>query len=74
MPYGETFYDYFILYILYVLQAHGGSIESSGLGDMFDSSTGHLTTSHFAFLRHWDWLIDLEAKVMEVTFEIICVA
>lgn len=52
---------------LYALQAHGGSMESSGLGDMFYSSTSYLTTSHFAFLRHWDWLIDLEAKEMEVS-------
>ncbi|KAJ9680403.1 hypothetical protein PVL29_019664 [Vitis rotundifolia] len=49
-----------------MLQAHGGSMESSGLGDLFDSNINHLTTSHFAFLRHWDWLIDLEAKEMEV--------
>lgn len=66
MSSGETFYDYFILDILYALQAHGGSMESSGLGDLFDSNINHLTTSHFAFLRHWDWLIDLEAKEMEV--------
>ncbi|KAH7525256.1 hypothetical protein FEM48_Zijuj06G0205800 [Ziziphus jujuba var. spinosa] len=47
-------------------KAHGGSTESSGLGDLFDSKTDHLTTAHGVFLRHWDWLIDLEAKEMQL--------
>lgn len=49
-----------------MLQAHGGNTESSGLGDMFDSNIHHLTTAHCVFLRHWDRLIDLEAKEMQV--------
>ncbi|KAF3447603.1 hypothetical protein FNV43_RR12790 [Rhamnella rubrinervis] len=48
-------------------KAHGGSMESSGLGDLFNSNTDHLTIVHSVFLRHWDWLIDLEAKQMQLT-------
>ncbi|XP_062097786.1 DNA replication ATP-dependent helicase/nuclease JHS1 [Humulus lupulus] len=48
-------------------KVHGGSAESSGLGDLFDSNTHHLTTSHGSFLRHWDWLIDLEAKEIQLS-------
>uniref|UniRef100_A0A2K1XXT4 DNA helicase n=1 Tax=Populus trichocarpa TaxID=3694 RepID=A0A2K1XXT4_POPTR len=43
-------------------KVHGGSKESSGLGDLFDSHVHHLTTAHYVFLRRWDQLIDLEAK------------
>ncbi|CAK7349266.1 unnamed protein product [Dovyalis caffra] len=45
-----------------MLRVHGGSKESSGLGDLFDSHVHHLTTAHYIFLRRWDQLIDLEAK------------
>ncbi|XP_044494174.1 DNA replication ATP-dependent helicase/nuclease JHS1 isoform X2 [Mangifera indica] len=47
-------------------KAYGGNTESSGLGDIFDSHTHHLTTVHSVFLRHWDRLIDLEAKEMQL--------
>uniref|UniRef100_A0A2N9F1V3 DNA replication ATP-dependent helicase/nuclease n=1 Tax=Fagus sylvatica TaxID=28930 RepID=A0A2N9F1V3_FAGSY len=47
-------------------KAHGGSTESSGLGDVFDSHTNQLTPAHCMFLRHWDRLIDLEAKETEL--------
>ncbi|KAH9788843.1 DNA replication ATP-dependent helicase/nuclease JHS1 [Citrus sinensis] len=47
-------------------QAYGGNKECSGLGNMFDSHIYHLTTAHCSFLRHWDRLIDLEAKEMQV--------
>ncbi|XP_061997380.1 DNA replication ATP-dependent helicase/nuclease JHS1 [Rosa rugosa] len=47
-------------------KAHGGNADSSGLGDLFDSNTHQLTTAHGVFLRLWDWLIDLEAKEMEL--------
>ncbi|XP_057995142.1 DNA replication ATP-dependent helicase/nuclease JHS1-like isoform X2 [Hevea brasiliensis] len=43
-------------------KVHGGSTESSGLGDVFDSHVYHLTAAHCAFLQQWDRLIDLEAK------------
>ncbi|KAK3019282.1 hypothetical protein RJ639_002855, partial [Escallonia herrerae] len=43
-------------------KAHGGSTESSGLGDMFNSLVEHLTTTHSVFLQKWDQLIDLEAR------------
>lgn len=49
-----------------MLQVHGGSTESSGLGDVYDSHVHHLTTAHCIFLRHWDRLIDLEAKELQV--------
>ncbi|XP_025658786.1 DNA replication ATP-dependent helicase/nuclease JHS1 [Arachis hypogaea] len=45
---------------------HGGSTKSSGLEDVFDSLTDHLTSSHSKFLCHWDRLIDLEAKETEL--------
>lgn len=51
-----------------MLQAHGGSVESSGLEELFTSNTDHLTIAHSSFLRHWDWLIDLEAKETQVYF------
>ncbi|KAL6130481.1 hypothetical protein ACLB2K_068860 [Fragaria x ananassa] len=47
-------------------KAHGGNTDGSGLGDLFDSVTHQLTNAHGAFLRLWDWLIDLEAKEMEL--------
>lgn len=43
-------------------------MESSGLGNLFDACTNHLTEAHSNFLRHWNWLIDLEAKEAEVGF------
>ncbi|KAK9749095.1 hypothetical protein RND81_02G102300 [Saponaria officinalis] len=46
---------------------HGGSAESSGLGDLFHSLTDHLTTSHKLFFKHWDHLIDLEAKELQLS-------
>ncbi|XP_073222002.1 DNA replication ATP-dependent helicase/nuclease JHS1 isoform X2 [Cicer arietinum] len=46
-------------------KAHSGGVESKGLGDVFDSHTSHLTSSHSKFLCHWDHLIDLEAKGIE---------
>ncbi|EXB70693.1 DNA2-like helicase [Morus notabilis] len=48
-------------------KVHGGSAESSGLGDLFDSNTHHLTNAHGVFHRHWDWLIDLEAKETQLS-------
>ncbi|CAL0302859.1 unnamed protein product [Lupinus luteus] len=47
-------------------KAHGGSTEGSGLGNVFDSHTNHLTSAHSKFLCHWDRLIDLEAKGTEL--------
>ncbi|KAL2337269.1 hypothetical protein Fmac_011715 [Flemingia macrophylla] len=47
-------------------KAHGGSTESSGLGEVFDSLTNHMSSSHSKFLCHWDSLIDLEAKETEL--------
>ncbi|KAL2892648.1 DNA replication ATP-dependent helicase/nuclease DNA2 [Bienertia sinuspersici] len=45
---------------------HGGSAESSGLGDLFESLTDHLTNSHKVFFKQWDRLIDLEAKELQL--------
>ncbi|GAV87672.1 Cas_Cas4 domain-containing protein/Dna2 domain-containing protein/AAA_11 domain-containing protein/AAA_12 domain-containing protein [Cephalotus follicularis] len=54
-------------------RAHGGNTESSGLGDLFDSHVHHLTAAHSLFLQHWDQLIDLEAREMQlVNKEIWC--
>nr|XP_028961324.1 DNA replication ATP-dependent helicase/nuclease DNA2 [Malus domestica] len=47
-------------------KVHGGSTESSGLADLFDSNTQYLTNAHGVFLRLWDGLIDLEAKEMQL--------
>lgn len=47
-------------------QAHGGNSESSGLSDAFDGLVNHLSTADFNFLKHWDRLIDLEAKASKV--------
>ncbi|XP_017697653.3 DNA replication ATP-dependent helicase/nuclease JHS1 isoform X2 [Phoenix dactylifera] len=48
-------------------KAYGGSIEGSGLGDVFDSLVNHLTVAQSDFLKHWGRLIDLEAKASQVT-------
>ncbi|QCD95507.1 DNA replication ATP-dependent helicase Dna2 [Vigna unguiculata] len=47
-------------------KANGGSTESSGLREVFDSLTNHMNSSHSKFLRQWDRLIDLEAKETKV--------
>ncbi|KAH1038868.1 hypothetical protein J1N35_040611 [Gossypium stocksii] len=47
-------------------KAFGGNTESSGLGDIFDSHVHHFSNVHGVFLRHWDQLIDLEAKEMQL--------
>ncbi|KAL8160935.1 hypothetical protein V2J09_012424 [Rumex salicifolius] len=46
-------------------KVNGGTADSSGLGELFDSLTDHLAASHITFLKHWDRLIDLEAKGMQ---------
>ncbi|KAF8030733.1 hypothetical protein BT93_D0041 [Corymbia citriodora subsp. variegata] len=46
-------------------KANGGSTETSGMGDLFNAYTNHLTTAHSDFLRRWDRLIDLEAREAE---------
>ncbi|XP_072955528.1 DNA replication ATP-dependent helicase/nuclease JHS1 isoform X1 [Typha angustifolia] len=48
-------------------KAHGGNIKSSGLGDVYDNLVNHLSTAHCNFLKHWDRLIDLEAKASQVS-------
>ncbi|XVE99925.1 hypothetical protein REPUB_Repub03eG0242300 [Reevesia pubescens] len=54
-------------------KAFGGDTESSGLGDIFDSHVHHFSNAHGSFLRHWDRLVDLEAKEMQlVKKEIWC--
>ncbi|KAL1172799.1 hypothetical protein V6Z11_A05G373200 [Gossypium hirsutum] len=47
-------------------KAFGGNTESSGLGDIFDSHVHHFSNAHGVFLRHWDQLIDLEAREMQL--------
>ncbi|XP_020577562.1 DNA replication ATP-dependent helicase/nuclease DNA2 isoform X2 [Phalaenopsis equestris] len=47
-------------------KAYVGSYEASGLGDLYDRKTGHLNVVHIEFLKHWDRLIDLEAKTCQV--------
>jgi DNA replication ATP-dependent helicase Dna2 len=47
-------------------KAHGGNAATSGLGDLFDNLVNHLTVAHHTFLKHWDRLIDLEARVSQV--------
>ncbi|KAK9069565.1 hypothetical protein SSX86_011469 [Deinandra increscens subsp. villosa] len=49
-----------------VSETHSGSIESSGLGDVYSSLVNHLTTSHCNFLKKWERLINLEANELEV--------
>ncbi|XP_051146312.1 DNA replication ATP-dependent helicase/nuclease JHS1 [Andrographis paniculata] len=47
-------------------KAYGGSVEESGLGDVYASLVSHLTTTHTDFLRTWERLVDLEAMHVEV--------
>ncbi|KAJ8756155.1 hypothetical protein K2173_024702 [Erythroxylum novogranatense] len=47
-------------------KVYGGSKEASGLGELFQSHVHHLTAAHCAFFQHWDRLIDLEAKEMQL--------
>nr|XP_043625334.1 DNA replication ATP-dependent helicase/nuclease JHS1 [Erigeron canadensis] len=46
-------------------KVHNGSIEGSGLGDVYSSLVNHLTTAHCSFLKKWERLIDLEANELE---------
>ncbi|ONM14575.1 DNA replication ATP-dependent helicase/nuclease JHS1 isoform X2 [Zea mays] len=52
-------------------KAHGGSGTTSGLGDLFDNLVNHLTVTHHNFLKHWDRLIDLEARASQVKKNIL---
>ncbi|GKD21897.1 DNA replication ATP-dependent helicase/nuclease DNA2, partial [Tanacetum coccineum] len=47
-------------------KAHSGSVEGSGLGDVYSSLVNHLTAAHCIFLKNWERLIDLEANELEV--------
>ncbi|XP_057549836.1 DNA replication ATP-dependent helicase/nuclease JHS1 [Amaranthus tricolor] len=47
-------------------KVHGGSAENSGLGDLFESLTDHLTAAHKVFFKQWERLIDLEAKELQL--------
>jgi hypothetical protein len=60
--------NYLFIYIKFYIsqQAHGGNAATSGLGDLFDNLVNHLTVSHHNFLKHWDRLIDLEARASQV--------
>ena len=49
-------------------QVHGGNTATSGLGDLFDNLVNHLSVAHHNFLKHWDRLIDLEARTSQVIF------
>ncbi|KAK8964605.1 hypothetical protein KSP40_PGU019489 [Platanthera guangdongensis] len=57
-----------LLYYLHTdeTRAYAGNCENSGLGDLYDKIVGHLTVAHHDFLKHWDHLIDLEAKTRQV--------
>ncbi|KAK1273977.1 hypothetical protein QJS04_geneDACA012087 [Acorus gramineus] len=46
-------------------KANGGDTESSGLDAVFDAHVQHLTAAHLNFLKKWDRLIDLEAKITQ---------
>lgn len=48
-------------------KAYAGNCENSGLGDLYDKIVGHLTVTHHDFLKHWDHLIDLEAKTCQIS-------
>ncbi|KAJ1272512.1 hypothetical protein BS78_06G207100 [Paspalum vaginatum] len=47
-------------------KAHGGNATTSGLGNLFENHVNHLTVTHHNFLKHWDRLIDLEARASQV--------
>ncbi|XP_023743662.1 DNA replication ATP-dependent helicase/nuclease JHS1 [Lactuca sativa] len=47
-------------------KANNGSVEGSGLGDVYTSLVSHLTSAHCIFLKKWERLIDLEANELEV--------
>uniref|UniRef100_A0A453CXD7 Uncharacterized protein n=1 Tax=Aegilops tauschii subsp. strangulata TaxID=200361 RepID=A0A453CXD7_AEGTS len=46
-------------------KVHGGNTATSGLGDLFDNLVNHLSVAHHNFLKHWDRLIDLEARTSQ---------
>ncbi|KAF0892190.1 hypothetical protein E2562_014783, partial [Oryza meyeriana var. granulata] len=49
-----------------MIQAHGGNAATSGLGNLFDNLVNHLTVAHHTFLKHWDRLVDLEARASQI--------
>lgn len=52
---------------IYHKAQEGGTAESSGLGELFNEKTEHLSGSHFGFLKQWDCLIDLEAQELQAS-------
>eukprot|EP00850_Spirogloea_muscicola_P021699 SM000258S09115 [mRNA] locus=s258:101308:109073:- [translate_table: standard] len=42
-----------------------GTVETSGLGRLFEERTGHLSSADAVFLQHWDQLIDLECQAAQ---------
>lgn len=53
-------------YFHLILKSCGGTVEGSGLGDVYESLVSHLTTTHISFLQKWERLVDLEARHLEV--------
>ena len=45
-----------------------GTVESSGMGDLFARNTQHLSPNQIEYLHTWDRLIELEAAAKLPTF------
>lgn len=52
--------------VLYHRAVENGTIESSGMGKLFEARVTHLTEDHIKYFLKWDKLIDLEKSDIQV--------
>ncbi len=51
---------------MYHKSVEKGDSKSAGMGNLFDKSTNHLSPVHLKYFSHWNELIALESKAMQV--------
>ena len=51
---------------LYHKSVEKGDSKTAGMRSLFDKSTSHLSPVHLKYFAHWNELIALESKAMQV--------
>ena len=54
---------------MYHKSVEDGDKTSAGIGNLFEKSTSHLSPVHLKYFSHWNELIALESKAMQVIFK-----
>ena len=54
---------------MYHKSVENGDKTSAGIGNLFEKSTCHLSSVHLKYFSHWNELIALESKAMQVIFK-----